>query len=138
MFLSVSGAPQTEGFNRFGREAEIDRARWQQAFENRNVCHWFVMDEGNPIGVCQTCIGFEVTGIYSFTLKTSERGLRQLRPALKALRNRLTETNNKVNVYFERLRVKQSRAKQRGSLEFHDLMVIRKMIGYRRFDQVES
>jgi len=122
----------SEGFNRSGRRAEIDRVRWQLSFENENVRNWFVMNGRNPIGVCQTCVGFEVTGIYSLTLKTSERGLRQLRPALKALRNRLTE-KNKVTVYFERLRREQSSGKQRGSLEFHELMAIRKMIGYRRF-----
>lgn len=122
----------SEGFNRSGRQAEIDRARWQLSFEHQNVHNWFVMDGRNPIGVCQTCVGYEVTGIYSFTLKTSERGLRHLRPALKALRIRLTE-KKQATIYFERLRRKESKGKQRDSLEFHELIVVRKMIGYRRF-----
>ena len=119
----------SEGFNRRGNDASIDRARWKLSFENPGLQHWFVMDGAIEIGVCQTCVGFGVTGIYSFTLKKTERGLQRFRSALRALRNRLTHTKN-VTVYFERLRRKEARGKPRGSVEFHELRVIRKIIGY--------
>jgi hypothetical protein len=122
----------SEGFNRHGEDASVDRARWRMSFENPNLQHWFLMDGSKAIGVCQTCAGFGVTGIYSFTLKTSERGRHRFRNALRALRNRLTQTKN-ITVYFERLRRKEARGKPRGSVEFHELRVIRKIFGYQRF-----
>jgi hypothetical protein len=122
----------SQGFSRRGQDASIDRARWKLSFENPHLQHWFVMDGTSEIGVCQTCVGFGVTGIYSFTLKNTERGLHRLRSALRALRNRLTQTKN-VSVYFERLRRKEARGKPRGSIEFHELRVIRKIFGYQRF-----
>ena len=121
----------SEGFNRHGHDASIDRARWKLSFENPSLQHWFVRDGAVEIGVCQTCVGFGVTGIYSFTLKKTERGLHRFRAALRALRNRLTQNKN-VNVYFERLRRKEARGKPRGSVEFHELRVIRKIFGYQR------
>jgi len=122
----------SEGFSRHGRDASIDRARWKLSFDNPNLQHWFVMDGAIVIGVCQTCVGFGVTGIYSFTIKKTERGLQRFRNALRALRYRLTQTKN-VTVYFERLRRKEARGKPQGSLEFHKLRVIRKIFGYQRF-----
>ena len=122
----------SEGFNRHGHDASIDRARWKLSFENPHLQHWFVMDDSKAIGVCQTCVGFGVTGIYSFTIKRTERCLHRFRSALRALRNRLTQTKN-VTVYFERLRRKEARGKPRGSVEFHELRVIRKIFGYQHF-----
>ena len=123
------------GFARRGYEAELDRYRWQQSFNSPSVHHWFLVDGSDLLGVCQTCVDSGVTGIYSFTLTQEARATNKLRPALRALRAKLTEYGQ-INVYFERLWTKDSLNKLNIRDDPHGFMVIRKMIGYRHQDKI--
>lgn len=124
----------SEGFGRDSREARIDLARWDLSFRSREVSHWFfVRENGEEVGVCQTCEASGVTGVYSFTLTRAARSARALVPAARALRARLAERGG-VTVYFERAK------RERARLPRHRLSppltpgfkIIRLTTGYRR------
>jgi len=119
----------SDGFSHYGQEVEYDRYRWRKAFAAQNIRHWFITREQEKLGVCQTCQGSSVTGIYSLTLKSTKRGLHYLRPAIRALRSKLTE-NGEVPVYFERLWNKGWFNKQRIVGDPHGFKVVRIMIGF--------
>ena len=94
----------SESFGRYGKKAEIDHLRWEQAFLTRNeVRHWLILKRKTYIGVCQTCTGCGLVGVYSFCVKPSERSVSNLRGALSALRTMLTESGD-VTVYFDLLK----------------------------------
>jgi hypothetical protein len=124
----------SDGFSHGGEEAERDRYRWRIAFNAQQIRHWFIMKEKDRLGVCQTCLSNGVTGIYSFTLDSTKRGLRYLRPAIRALRSKLIE-NGETSVYFERLWHKNWFDKQRIANDQYGFKVVRIMIGFRRVSE---
>jgi len=122
----------SRGFNHYGIKKEIDRIRWLHAFETSDsVKHWFIVKNKSLIGVCQTCIGNSVVGIYSFTLSHSNRTLSTLHGALLAIRMKLTEQGAAV-AYFEKRFKENIRTKKYSAKPLLGFKVIRKLIGYRR------
>jgi hypothetical protein len=123
----------SEGFNRHGHDAEVDRFRWLQSFESDDrVQHWFFTIGDRKVGVCQTCVCFGVVGIYSFTLGSGARGLRNLKKALRALRAKVAK-QGETCVYWERLLPAGSHERRRRARSSSGIIVVRKLIGYRRF-----
>ncbi len=95
------------GFGRAGEDAMLDRRRWRKAFHHGDIRHWFFVKRDEVIGVCQTCVAHEVTGIYSFTLVPGERNSNSIHEAIHALRAKLLE-DGLVSVYFERVKNRRS------------------------------
>lgn len=122
----------SEGFNRYEKDAEIDRSRWSQAFRSHEgVKHWFIIREKTPIGICQTCVGSGVVGVYSFTIKPLARSFRNLQGSIGAIRVKLTEQGN-ATIYLELLENEGSISRRGINRYLRELVVIRKMIGYHR------
>jgi hypothetical protein len=85
----------------FGRQdnVEIDRERWRLSFGSELVQHWFFVEHGARIGVCQTTRG-KLHGIYSFTILPEARGFRPTLHALRALMAFVARQPSRW-VYFE-------------------------------------
>ena len=120
-----------DGFNRHGRDAEVDRRRWLHAFENSDsVRHWFFVKDNDIAGICQTCIANGVVGIYSFTLMPGFRGIRNILIAMQALRESFVE--EKGYFYIERLLPINSRKMNSAHRVSEKLINVRTMLGFRR------
>jgi len=85
----------------FGREelAAIDRERWRLAFGSTFMQHWFFVQKGSHVGVCQTSNG-PLHGIYSFAFVPEARGVG---PTLNGLRALMAYVSRQPSpwIYFE-------------------------------------
>lgn len=121
-----------EGFNRLGRDAEIDRSRWLLALERSDAVRpWFFLKGDDVVGICQTCEAEGVVGAYSFTLRPRFRGVRWIRAANCALNARAAEMGERY-LYLERLLPAQSNRVRRRVNSNSRIVLIRKMFGFRR------
>jgi hypothetical protein len=120
----------SEGFARTGKTAKIDRARWQRSFRSTKVFHWFLLQDGRRIGVCQTCICSGVVGIYSFTLRPDYRRVATLIRAARAVLAEIIRRNETI-VYFERVKHRVPTRLATLSLAV-GFRVIRRFIGYQK------
>ncbi|MFN0140385.1 MAG: hypothetical protein ACKVQW_09925 [Pyrinomonadaceae bacterium] len=93
----------SQGFARRGKDAELDRVRWRRSFEKPEILHWYFSTHGQNVGVCQTCFGAGVVGLYSFTLLPASRTLRASIGAARSLRNEMARRSEHI-IYFERVR----------------------------------
>lgn len=122
----------SEGFSRSGRFVEIDRARWLYTLEHNDyVRHWFFVKDNRKIGICQTCTAKGVVGVYSFSITPESRHLSNLRAALRALEGWIADEGERY-MYFERLLPANSRRIWRPSHHSKRIVIVRKMLGYRR------
>ena len=124
-------AMYSEGFGRSDEiSAAADRERWAETFLSDEVNNWFMVLNGQRIGVCQTCTANDVVGLYSFTLLPSERGVSNAMLALSALRNKFVSDGERI-VYFERTQV--GRHNRKVEFPAHTSIArIREYTGYRR------
>jgi hypothetical protein len=122
----------SKGFGRDGKDADIDRSRWDHTFRSqKRVSNWFFLRKNTIIGICQTCKGNGVEGIYSFTIDPLKRNLNNLRGSLRALHAKLTE-KGKATIYLELLGGKEQTISRGIYRYLRGLKVIRKLIGYSR------
>jgi hypothetical protein len=115
----------SRGFSREDR-AEIDRERWRLAFASPRVRHWFFVQNGARVGVCQTTTG-PVHGIYSFTFVPEARGLRAALNGLRALLKYVAQQPSPW-LYFEVL--SQSPLLRTRVQSAIGLTAVRTLIGY--------
>ncbi|MFN2491295.1 MAG: hypothetical protein ABR501_00235, partial [Pyrinomonadaceae bacterium] len=119
-----------EGFARTGKAADVDRDRWRKSFGHPDVLHWFLVQNGRSVGVCQTCIANGVAGIYSFTLLPGYRSVGRLITALRSVRAEILLRCEEI-IYFERVRNRVA-IPLRKPMIFGSFKTIRKFLAYRK------
>ena len=116
----------------FGRKQfqTLDRKRWQRAFANPAVSHWFFVAQDQEIGVMQTCSTDDVVGIYSVTFLPESRGTKRIIAVAKTLRAVLWEQGART-IYFERVRRRVWKPSVTSPM-FRQFKTLRKFLVYRK------
>lgn len=118
------------GFARFGKQAEVDRKRWQEAFKHPEIQHWFFVERGSYIGTSQTCISDGVVGVYSVTLSPGYRRVAKVIAATRCLAAEMVRRGEEL-VYFERISNRVPAPLSKAAM-FLGFKTIRRFVAYRK------
>ncbi len=97
-------AAYSAGFGRTGKEAALDLERWRLCFQSGDaVRSWFLMLDGETIGVAQTCHAHSVVGVYSVAMLPPCRRQVDVRRVIQAAQSTLP-FDEPIRSYFEVVR----------------------------------
>ena len=97
-------AAYSAGFGRAGKEAALDLERWRLYFQSGDaVRSWFLMLDGETIGITQTCQAHNVVGLYSVAVLPPFRRQLGFRRVIQAAQSTLP-FDEPIRSYFEVVR----------------------------------
>lgn len=120
----------SKGFARSGKDAAVDRDRWQRSFRCPEILHWFFVRHGRDVGVCQTCIANGVVGVYSLALSVGDRSVGTVISVVQSLRAEMLQRLEEI-IYFERVK-NRAPTELLKPVRYSSFKIIRTFLAYKK------